>query len=116
MARPASVAVRTASLRRPDDLRQRRYYRQFLLGFGKVQKMCANLFDWLVRFIAIVSFILYLWQLWKRTNQGKLMVGFLLGIKSRDTITSADWPHLARQIDDMLAHLQPPKRNRRALR
>jgi hypothetical protein len=79
--------------------------------------MCANLFDWLVRVIAIVSFALYLWELWKRTNQGKLMLGFLRGAKSlveamskRDTSTGADWQPLLEQIDDMLNRLQPPKK------
>jgi hypothetical protein len=70
--------------------------------------MCAN-FDWLVRVIAIVSFALYLWELWKRTNQGKLMLGFLHGAKSlveamskRDTSTGADWQPLLVQINTML--------------
>ena len=79
--------------------------------------MCTNLFDWLVRIIAIVSFILYLWELWKRTNQGKLMLGFLHGAKSlveamskRATSTGADWQPLLEQIDDMLNRLQPPKK------
>ena len=79
--------------------------------------MCANLFDWLVRVIAIVSFILYLWELWKRTNQSKLMLGFLHGAKSlveamskRDTSTGADWQPLLEQIDDMLNRLQPPEK------
>jgi hypothetical protein len=82
--------------------------------------MCANLFDWLVRVVAIISFILYLWELWKRTNQGKLMLGFLHGTKSlvetmskRATSTGADWQSLLTQINDMLARLQPPKRARR---
>ncbi len=71
----------------------------------------------MVGVVAIASFILYLWELWKRTNQGKLMLGFLHGTKSlvqamskRDTSTGADWQPLLKQIDNMLAHLQPPKK------
>jgi len=78
--------------------------------------MCTNLFDWLVRAIAIVTFILYLWELWKRTNQAKLMIGFLHGAMSlveamskRATSTGADWQPLKTQIEDMMKRLQPPK-------
>jgi hypothetical protein len=78
--------------------------------------MCANLFNWLTGGVTILSLILYLWELWKRTNQGKLMLGFLHGAKSlveamskRDTSTGADWQPLLVQINTMLAHLQPPR-------
>jgi hypothetical protein len=76
--------------------------------------MCRNLFDWLVGAVAIVTFILYLWELWKRTNQAKLMIGFLHGAKSlvetmsnRPSSTGADWQPLLTQINDMLTRLQP---------
>jgi hypothetical protein len=79
--------------------------------------MCTNLFDWFVRAIAIISFALYLWELWKRTNQGKLMLGFLHGAKSlvepmskRATSTGADWQSLLDQINNMLSRLEPPKK------
>jgi hypothetical protein len=78
--------------------------------------MCKNSFDWLVGGIAIVTFILYLWELWKRTNQAKLMIGFLHGAMSlvetmsnRPTSTGADWQPLKTQIMDMMKRLQPPK-------
>jgi hypothetical protein len=79
--------------------------------------MVANLFDWLVRVVAIVSFILYLWELCKRKNQDARMLYFLHGAKSlvetmsrRATSTGADWQPLLTQINDMLARLQPPKK------
>jgi hypothetical protein len=79
--------------------------------------MFTNFFDWVVRAIAIVTFILFLWELWKRKNQETLMLGFLHGAKSlvegmseRATSTGADWQPLLLQINDTLARLQPPKK------
>jgi len=78
------------------------------------------LFDCVVGFVAIVSFILYLWELRKRKNQDERMLYFLHGAKSlvevmskRATSTGADWQPLLTQINDMLARLQPPKRAKR---
>jgi hypothetical protein len=79
--------------------------------------MCANLFNWLTGSATILCLVLYLWELWKRTNQGKLMLGFLHGAKSlveamsqRNASTGADWQPLLVQINNMLAYLQPPKK------
>jgi hypothetical protein len=78
------------------------------------------LFDCVVGVVAIASFILYLWELCERKNQGARMLFFLHGAKSlveamskRATSTGADWQPLLLQINDMLARLQPPKRARR---
>jgi hypothetical protein len=78
------------------------------------------LFDCVVGFVAIASFILYLWELRKRKNQDERMLYFLHGAKSlvevmskRATSTGADWQPLLLQINDMLNRLQPPKRAKR---
>ncbi len=75
------------------------------------------LFDCVVGVVAIASFILYLWELCKRTNQDKQFLIFLHGVKSlveamskRATSTGADWQSLLVQINDMLARLQPSKK------
>jgi hypothetical protein len=46
----------------------------------------------------------------KRKLHDAYALAFLHGLKSRATITGADWPHLLEQINYMLAQLQPPKR------
>jgi mannose/fructose/N-acetylgalactosamine-specific phosphotransferase system component IIC len=60
--------------------------------------------------LTIISFALYLKELCKRKLHDTLVLGFLHGLKSRDTITSADWQPLCDQIDDILSRLQPPKK------
>jgi hypothetical protein len=64
--------------------------------------------------LTIISFALYLIERRKLKNHDTLILGFLHGLKSRDTITTADWQPLREQINDMLARLQPSKpRNQR---
>jgi hypothetical protein len=75
--------------------------------------MPANWLEWLGVISSVLTifwFVLYLRERSKRKLHDEYALGFLHGMKSRNTITSADWPHVVRQIDDTLEHLKPTKR------
>jgi hypothetical protein len=75
--------------------------------------MPANWLEWLGvigSILTIISFVLYVRERFKRKLHDEYALAFLHGLKSRNTITSADWPHVVDQIDDTLEHLKPGKR------
>ena len=73
--------------------------------------------DWLVRVVAILSFIFYLKERRERKHQKERMLDFLHGAKAlvvamsqRATSTSTDWQSLLDQFNYMLASLHAPKK------
>ncbi len=87
-------------------------------------RMPATWLEWLGVIASVLTIIwfclylverrLYLKERCKRKLHDTLVLGFLHGLKSRDTIASADWQPLREQIDDILTRLQPPEqRNER---
>jgi hypothetical protein len=69
--------------------------------------------EWLAAFasiLTIISFVMYLKERSKRKLHDEYAIAFLHGMKSRNTITSADWPHVLEQINDTLEHLHPTER------
>ena len=88
-------------------------------------RMPTNWLEWLgvVGSIAtIISFGMYLFELLKRKKHETLMLGFLHGVKPlvetmsvQPATTGADWEPLLRQVNDMLARLQPPPNKIRVL-
>jgi hypothetical protein len=87
--------------------------------------MPTNWLEWLGvvgSVMTIISFGLYLFELFKRNKHETMMLGFLHGIKPlaetmsiRPATTGADWEPLMRQINDMLARLQPPPNKMRVM-
>lgn len=81
-------------------------------------RMPENWLEWLgviSSILTIISFGLYLLELFKRKRHDSLMVGFLHGVKSltesmskRPATTGDDWLALVQQINDILARLHPP--------
>jgi hypothetical protein len=82
-------------------------------------RMPTNWLEWLGvvgSILTIISFGLYLFELIKRKKHETMMLGFLHGVKplveamsARPATTGADWEPLLRQLNDMLARLQPPQ-------
>jgi hypothetical protein len=62
--------------------------------------------------LTIIWFGMYLKERNTRKRHDNYALAFLHGLKSRSTITSADWPHVVKQIDDTLERLQPSKKQR----
>ena len=83
-----------------------------------IMRMPENWLEWLGvvgSILTIISFGLYLFELFKRKKHDTLMLGFIHGVKplvevmaARPATTGADWQPLLQQINNMLARLQPP--------
>ncbi len=75
----------------------------------------------LAEVVALISIIGHFYQHFKHKTEEKVMLGFLHGLKPLVESAAADkpipsnaWAGEVKQIDDMLARLQPPRKNKSA--